>query len=113
MKKQKLKFVRGDDVSYRLFFRQLSGELLDVSDIRFDLHVIPDDRNEPVIQLSSLDSSIEVVGMGEIIIHFSHRDTAEADWDMANYDLQLIDAQGKRKTVMSGRIELILDYTRI
>lgn len=113
MLKQKLKFVRGDDVSYRLFFRQKSGVPVDLTGVRFDLHVVTEGSAEPEIELSTQTGGIEIQENGEVLVHFAHALTQEATWETASYDLQLTDAEDKRKTVMHGTVQLIPDYTRI
>lgn len=113
MIKRSFKFVRGDDSSYRLVFRQKNREPFDVSNMRLDLHVIANGVKEPVIELSSLNGGIDILDNGEVIVHFSHHHTQDATWESGNYDLQLIDLQGKRKTVMYGTVQLIPDYTRV
>ncbi|WP_460029724.1 hypothetical protein [Mannheimia haemolytica] len=48
-----------------------------------------------------------------MVLHFSHQQTARAEWTSANYDLQLTTAEGKRKTIMYGVVQLTHDYTRV
>ncbi|AGQ24663.1 hypothetical protein Mh1949_05820 [Mannheimia haemolytica] len=52
MQKHKFKFFRGDDVSYRLFFRQTNGEPVNLEGIRLDLHAIVEGSTEPQIELT-------------------------------------------------------------
>lgn len=113
MQKHKFKFFRGDDVSYRLFFRQTNGEPVNLEGIRLDLHAIVEGSTEPQIELSTQNGSISINTEGEVLINFAHTDTQDAEWDIANYDLQLTDIKGKRKTVLYGTIQLIPDQTQI
>lgn len=46
MQKHKFKFFRGDDVSYRLLFRQSDGEPVNLQDIRLDLLAIYNQAKE-------------------------------------------------------------------
>ncbi len=57
MQKHKFKFFRGDDVSYRLFFRQTNGEPVNLEGIRLDLHAIVEGSTEPQIELSTQNGS--------------------------------------------------------
>lgn len=111
MQKHKFKFFRGDDVSYRLLFALPSGEPVNLTAARLDLHVVAED--ELKIALSTENGGIETHENGEVILHFSHADTQAANWENANYDLQITDSLGKRKTVLYGTINLIPDHTRI
>lgn len=113
MQKHKFKFFRGDDKSYRLLFRNKDGSPVNLDGVRFDLHVVPEGEAEPVISLSSEQGEIEIVGNGEVIVSFAHAHTQTAEWETANYDLQMRDANGKRKTLLYGVVQLIADQTRI
>lgn len=113
MQKHKFKFFRGDDISYRLLFSLPNGEPVNLDGVRFDLHAIVEGKTEPQIELSTQNGGISVDTNGEALINFSHSDTQDAEWETANYDLQLTDTLGKRKTVLYGTIQLIPDQTRI
>lgn len=113
MQKHNFKFVRGDDVSYRLLFRNKEGEPVDLSGIRCDLHVVAEENGEPVIRLHSDGGGIEITENGTVQLNFAHADTQSAEWESARYDLQLTDPLGKRKTVLYGTVQLIPDQTRV
>ncbi|QPB42241.1 hypothetical protein [Rodentibacter haemolyticus] len=108
MKKQDIQFVRGDDYSLR--FRLVPP--VDLMGCRFDLHAREDEDSEPVIKLSNRTGEIEIYP-DSLLVHFPHKATESAEWDIANYDLQLIDLQGKRRTLLMGKIKLIKDQTRV
>ncbi|GAB1649618.1 hypothetical protein [Mannheimia haemolytica] len=112
MKKQNLKLVRGDDVSFRFSIKDSTGQPLALKDLRFDLHLVSY-QGEVLIALSTDDGSIETAEAGQMVLHFSHQQTARAEWTSANYDLQLTTAEGKRKTIMYGVVQLTHDYTRV
>lgn len=112
MQKHKFKFIRGDDVSYRLFFRKPDGSPVDLDGAKLDLHLVLDYQNEPVVKLSTETGEIELDD-GVAVVHFQHKHTAQAQWGSANYDLQLTDRNGKRKTVLYGTVQIIPDQTRI
>ncbi|MDY2947334.1 MAG: hypothetical protein SOS93_05835 [Mannheimia varigena] len=113
MQKHKFKFFRGDDVSYRLLFRLPNGEAVNLDGIRLDLHAMVEGKTEPQIELSTQNGGVSINTEGEVLINFSHADTQDVDWEIANYDLQLTDTKGKRKTVLYGTIQLIPDQTQI
>ncbi|GAB1649992.1 hypothetical protein [Mannheimia haemolytica] len=108
MKKQNLKLVRGDDVSFRFSIKDSTGQPLALK----DLHLVSY-QGEVLIALSTDDGSIETAEAGQMVLHFSHQQTARAEWTSANYDLQLTTAEGKRKTIMYGVVQLTHDYTRV
>lgn len=109
--KEKLEFVRGDDRSFRLLVLNPDSTPADLSHTTFDLHARLDDQAEPVIQLYSQNGSIEVAD-GRIVLHFAHELTRDAEWETADYDLQMRKA-GKRRTILQGKIKLIHDKTRV
>lgn len=111
MKSQKLELIRGDDHSIRLLVLNPDKTPVDLSSAEFDLHAKTDDSDNPVIQLSTSDGTIETAS-GRIVLHFAHDTTKDADWESANYDLQMR-KDGKRKTILQGKIKLIHDYTRV
>lgn len=88
MKKQNLKLVRGDDVSFRFSIKDSTGQPLALKDLWFDLHLVSY-QGEVLITLSTDDGSIETAEAGQMVLHFSHQQTARAEWTSANYDLQL------------------------
>lgn len=112
MQKHKFKFIRGDDVSYRLFFRKKDGTPANLAGVKFDLHAL-EEGNALVITLSSDKGDIDVRDDGEVILTFSHHHTAKALWERASYDLQLTDVEGKRRTLLYGEIQLIHDKTQV
>lgn len=109
--KEKLEFVRGDDQSFRLLILNPDKTPADLINATFDLHARIDDKDEPVIQLSSENGSIQVA-TGRLVLHFSHEMTKEVTWETADYDLQMR-KDGKRRTILQGKIKLIPDQTRI
>lgn len=111
MKTQDLKFVRGDDRAFRLLVHNPDGTPADLTGARLDLHARIDEADAPVLQLSSENGSIEIA-QHRIVLHFTHDATQSAEWETARYDLQLQQA-GKRRTILSGKIKLIPDQTRI
>lgn len=110
MIKKDLKFVRGDDKRYLITLLNANGEPVKLDNITLDLHARVD-GGDPVIMLS-LGAGIELLSDGMVAIEFSHEATQQADYDIADYDLQMTLA-GKRTTLMMGRIRLIHDITRV
>lgn len=114
----KIKLKRGDDESRLVQIKHANDDdtLLpfDLTDTqRADLHAKA--NGQIVLQLSTQDGSIEWYNRvnGELILNFSHQLHEDADWLNAEYDLQLINKQGKRKTVLSGQIVLSPDVTKV
>lgn len=114
----KIKLKRGDDESLLVEVQaeQNDGTLLpfDLSHTaRADLHAKA--NGKVVLQLSTENNSIQWQNRerGQLFLDISHELTENADWLTADYDLQLIDQHSKRKTVLSGRIELSPDVTKI
>lgn len=109
MQKERLEIVRGDDVSFRLKFQTQDGEPLSLAGARFDLHAKAD--GQTVLSLSTEDNTIHFDESG-IILEFAHQATANATWTQAEYDLQCL-INGKRKTLLGGKLKLIKDITEI
>ncbi|MGX2968816.1 hypothetical protein ACWIVU_00585 [Ursidibacter arcticus] len=113
----KIKLKRGDDEEYQVNVVQSdSGEEspFDLSQVeRVDLHAKV--NGKLVLSLSTTDGSIEFINRtsGVLLLNFSHQLTENAEWQTAEYDLQLIDRNDKRKTPLSGRIELSHDITQV
>lgn len=113
----KIKLKRGDDEDYLLTIIEATdqgSQPLDLTHVeRIDLHA--KDDGERVLTLSTTDGSIERLNdaSGEILLYFRHELTEKARWFSADYDVQLTFKNGRRKTVLSGRIELSHDVTRL
>ena len=114
----KIKLKRGDDEQYLVQILQENADgsqsSFDLSDTaRADLHAKVGGKIE--LQLSTENGSIlwHNRSTGELLLDFAHGLTENAYWLVADYDLQLIDRNGKRKTVLSGRIELAHDVTKV
>ena len=104
-----MKLIRGDDTDITVTLLQDDAPF-DLSQIaRIDLHA--KDRSRIVIQLSTTDNSIEIVG-GEIVLHFDRALTCGALWRQAAYDMQIVIGT-KVQTVLSGTIELVHDITEV
>lgn len=112
MQRQTLKLVRGDDVDFLLTLKDKSGQFISPDGLRFDLHVVGP-QGEVLIDLSTENGGINIGEDGKIHLNFAHEHTAQAEWTVANYDLQLTTEEGKRKTIMFGKVQLTHDYTRI
>lgn len=118
MSNVKIKLKRGDDEQRQVDIVWASDdgqtEPYDlINTTRADLHAKVD--GQVVISLSTETGGIEITDRpnGTLLLDFAHTLTEQADWHSADYDLQLIDNQGKRKTVLSGRIELSHDVTKV
>ena len=114
----KIKLKRGDDEQYLVQILQENADgsqsPFDLSDTaRADLHAKVGNKLE--LQLSTETGEIgwHNRATGELLLEFPHALTENADWLVADYDLQLIDRNDKRKTVLSGRIELSHDITKV
>lgn len=114
----KIKLKRGDDEErlVEIVQQQADGSQMpfDLSNtVRADLHA--KSNGKIVLQLSTEDGSIQWHSRttGQILLIFSHSATENANWLTADYDLQLIDQHGKRKTVLTGRMELSPDVTKV
>ena len=104
-----MKLIRGDDTDITVTLLQDDAPF-DLSQItRIDLHA--KDQSRVVIQLSTTDNSIEIVGC-QIVLHFDRALTHGALWRQAAYDMQIV-IGAKVQTVLSGTIELVHDITEV
>lgn len=110
MIRKKMSFVRGDDVEYQL---TLVGEIYRdaLKTGTLTMTARDWDSDEVVFTLSS-GNGIKVYDDSSVIIYVDHGKTAKAEWTTANYDIELVDAQGKHTTLVIGTIKLIQDYSR-
>lgn len=118
MSNVKIKLKRGDDEQRQveIVWALDDGQTApyDLTDTaRADLHAKV--GGYVVLSLSTETGDITFTDRqnGILLLDFAHTLTEQADWHSADYDLQLIDNQGKRKTVLSGRIELSHDVTKV
>lgn len=118
LSRQNMTFIRGDD-AHRLIEikRQIDGKLqpVDLSDIaRIDLHA---KANGQIVLTRSTaeEAGIEFVNrtQGQVLLRFPHALTANWQWQLAHYDLQLTYQNGQVKTVLTGMIEVSADITRL
>lgn len=114
----KIKLIRGDDEQIEVQIQQQAedGSLspFDLTNIaRADLHA--NAQGDIVLRLSTEDGTIEWLNRtsGQMLLNFHHALTENERWQVADYDLQLIDNQGRRKTVLTNRIELLHDITKV
>lgn len=114
-----INLYRGDDeeCDVRLFETGDDDSLkpLNLSDIaRIDLWA--ESNNKIVMTLSTTTDDINVLDAeaGHISIKFKHNLTMNADWLIAEYDLQIISHSGLVKTpIRAGRINLQHDITKL
>lgn len=119
LKPTNIELMRGDDEVrlVRLKRRTKTGELLPFDLCRyqrFSLHARDTDSEELVVQLESDNQAITLQSAveGELLLHFAHATTENAEWGTADYDLQAVDEDGKIKTLLRGTIRLTHDITR-
>lgn len=106
--KQNFKFTRGDDVRqpFKLLNWNIEGMTLRMS-------VRDEETNEVKFELSTADGTIEIFGEGKYFrLKFTNAMTQGLEIRPLVYDLELINLQGERTTIMKGSINLWLDYTR-
>lgn len=108
--KHDIALYRGDDTEINVFITNDDGSEVILGSERADLHAIA--NREVVLKLSTEDYSI-VLKDNCISLRFDHELTEGADWKSAKYDLQILDAQGKVKTLLAGTITLTADITQI
>ena len=85
--------VRGDDESLEVNL-QLGGESVDVGEfetLTLSVRALPDAASLPVFVSTSAPGSNRIV--------INHADTADADYGEYSADIQILMADGKRKTV--------------
>lgn len=113
MQRETLRLYRGDDYAIALTLRGRDGRAVNLTGVRADLHAAV--AGETVLRMSTADSRIRAAqtpdGTPVLLIDFAHDLTAAADWQAADYDLQLTDAQGRIRTIMRGQIKLTGDIT--
>lgn len=113
MQKHDFNLVRGDDSFYRLVLRQKSDkELIDLTGCQLALQARDDDDNI-VLDCRSETGELQVAEKGVVHWHIAHHQTANAEWQRATYDLQLMNANGYRKTILYGTLRLYHDRTRV
>lgn len=109
-------FVRGDDIDVKLTFTDETGNPLNLksSTVKLTARHITDD--EIAFILSNTDQSIDILENGVVILKFKHehsKDLQLVDKKLIlKYDVQILNVDNKRKTVLGGTIEFIEDQTR-
>lgn len=117
MAMQTIKLKRGDDEQRRVELKiqtQQQFVAFDLSAVaRADLHAVV--MGKQVLELSTTNGQIELLDreQGQLLLTFPHILTQNATWDCADYDLQLIYRDGRVKTVLSGKILLSADVTKV
>ena len=84
---------------------------VDFSGYRFDLHIKPMKKSEPIIKLSTKTGDITVEN-NLIKVSISHDKTENATWESAKWDLQSIDGNQLVRTLAGGDFALLADVTR-
>ncbi|NXZ83745.1 hypothetical protein HZI61_00875 [Haemophilus influenzae] len=106
-----LEMIRGDDESWAFEVTYEDESAVDFSGYRFDLHIKPMKKNEPIIKLSSKTGDITVES-NLIKVKINHDKTENANWDNAKWDLQSIDSNQIVRTLVGGDFILLEDVTR-
>lgn len=106
-----LVMIRGDDDGGGFEFTYEDGSALDFSGCRFDLHIKPMKKGEPIIKLSTKTGDITVEN-NLISFTISHDKTENATWKNAKWDLQRIDSNQMIRTLVGGDFTLSEDVTR-
>lgn len=113
MKKQNIKFIRGDTYNLKINLKFPQGSTINVFLSKFDLQVRDTETFEPLISRSTDPSigGITILEDGNLVVEFPPSTTRDAEWRLANYDLQITTREGYVKTLMQGKFVLSQDYT--
>ena len=101
-----LEMIRGDDEGWAFEVTHEDESAVDFSGYRFDLHIKPTKKGEPIIKLSTKTGDITVEN-NLIKVSISHDKTENAKWD-----LQSIDGNQLVRTLAGGDFALLADVTR-
>ena len=106
-----LEMIRGDDEGWAFEVTHEDESAVDFSGYRFDLHIKPTKKSEPIIKLSTKTGDITVEN-NLISFRISHDKTENATWENAKWDLQRIDSNQMIRTLVGGDFTLSEDVTR-
>ena len=106
-----LEMIRGDDEGWVFEVTHEDESAVDFSGYRFDLHIKPIKKSEPIIKLSTKTGDITVEN-NLIKVSISHDKTENATWENAKWDLQSIDGNQLVRTLAGGDFALLADVTR-
>lgn len=113
MQRETLRLYRGDDYTFALTVYGADGKAVNLAGLRADLAAAV--AGETVLQLNTENGRIRAAqtpdGTPVLLLDFARGLTAAADWQSADYDLQITDLQGRVRTIMRGRIRLDGDIT--
>ena len=106
-----LEMIRGDDEGWAFEVTHEDESAVDFNGYRFDLHIKPTKKSEPIIKLSTKTGDITVEN-NLIKVNISHDKTENATWENAKWDLQSIDGNQLVRTLAGGDFALLADVTR-
>lgn len=106
-------WIRGDDEFETLIIENEDDKSpVDLSNSRFDLHIVPDNRNESTIKLSSATGEI-TVNQYQLTLHVAHSMTEGVNWKNARWDLQRTTENNIVCTLCGGKVTLKHDITKL
>ena len=111
MNEKTLKIYRGDDITFKLTFKDSEGTAQNITGGKI-YFTAKESSNEAdslaVIQVSSSTFSDPTSGIGEVSITNSE---SNVDVGKYYYDIQYITGAGKISTVQTGTLEVLQDIT--
>lgn len=109
-----IRIKRGDDCGQPVEIVDVDGKPFDLSSVkRIDLHA--KSIGKTVLTRSTTDDAIKVTDKksGRFLLHFPHDLTQAANWQRAEYDLQLVFVGDLIHTVLEGYLNLSGDVTAL
>lgn len=105
-KTKSLRIMRGNDVDMLIRIKYRSGAPFDLSKAQLVFVAKVNANDEPVLRLATDTGGIVLTEEGFAKLTIPRSATAGTAWRYAEYNLHLITADGKTKTVLKGSLEV-------
>lgn len=94
--------IQNDTWSVNISVQDSLGQYIDFTNYTFEMEVRDKDGGKVVCATASLGHGISVTGLGTIYVEMTPAQTKNFTFPKSKYQIQSIDASGRRSTILSG-----------